>query len=63
VLGEKFPAVFGRNTLETTLKNKVYGVLFITGRPESQRATTLGTLNIQGYTAPAPPAAAWTACA
>ncbi len=52
VLGEKFPAVFGMNTLATALKDKGYSIFFVTGRPASQAAATLGNLALTGYPAP-----------
>ncbi|MCX4749872.1 acid phosphatase [Kitasatospora sp. NBC_01287] len=45
------PAVFGMNALATWAQQQGYTVFFITGRPESQRASTAANLAAVGFPA------------
>lgn len=48
VTGQQFPAVFGMPRLAWQAKRQGYAIFFITGRPSSQEAATLGNLTKDG---------------
>lgn len=52
VNGELFPAVPGMVALVNHAKDLGYKVIFLTGRPQSQEAATLGNLTKVGYDTP-----------
>jgi hypothetical protein len=54
VLNERFPAVPGMVELATEAKAEGYAVIFLTGRPATQEAATLGNLQKVGYPDPTP---------
>jgi hypothetical protein len=48
VTDQKFPAVFGMVDLVNTAEREGYAVFFLTGRPATQEAATLGNLTADG---------------
>ena len=48
VTDQKFPAVFGMVDLANTAEREGYAVFFLTGRPATQEAATLGNLTADG---------------
>jgi predicted secreted acid phosphatase len=48
VNGQQFPAVFGMVDLVTAAEREGYAVIYLTGRPASQEAATLGNLTADG---------------
>jgi predicted secreted acid phosphatase len=52
VLNERFPAVPGMVAMVTEAKAEGYAVIWLTGRPQTQEAATLGNLEKVGYPAP-----------
>ncbi len=54
VLGEKFPVVFGMDRLISISRQAGYKIFFITGRPQSQHAATIGNLEKAGIGDPTP---------
>jgi hypothetical protein len=52
---EAFPAVFGMPQLANWAAAHGYTVIFITGRPDSQRSATVANLAAAGYTVPTDP--------
>jgi len=54
VLNKRFPAVPGMVDLAKEAQAEGYAVIFLTGRPATQEAATLGNLADVGYPAPTP---------
>jgi predicted secreted acid phosphatase len=52
VLNERFPAVPGMVDMVNQAKDEGYKIIWLTGRPDSQEAATLGNLLKVGYPAP-----------
>lgn len=52
VTGEKFPSVFGMVAMVKAAKAEGYAVIYLTGRPNTQQAATVGNLEKVGYPAP-----------
>jgi putative acid phosphatase of HAD superfamily subfamily IIIB len=52
VNAKAFPAVFGMPALVNWAGSHGYTIFFLTGRPEAQRAPTVGNLTDVGYTVP-----------
>jgi hypothetical protein len=47
--GQKFPAVFGMNTVATWATHHGYSLFFVTGRPSTQQDATVGNLAKVGF--------------
>lgn len=54
VFGELFPAVPGMVAMVDQAKDEGYAIIWLTGRPQSQEAATLGNLQNAGYPSPTP---------